>query len=128
VVRLISLLLAVTAAWVQAEEEARRSYNERYSDSLKVFSTAPNAFLVRMLTGRKPGRALGIGIGQGRNALWLAEQGWDVTGIDVSDEGVAQARDEAKRRRLLAALKPGGGGRISCRYRIRAAAGRRFRR
>lgn len=93
-------LLAVTAAWGQAAEEARRSYNETFKDPSKVFSEAPNAFLVRMMEGLKPGRALDIGMGQGRNALWLAERGWDVTGIDVSDEGVAQAREEPKRRGL----------------------------
>lgn len=52
------------------------------------------------MAGRKPGRALDIGMGQGRNALWLAEHGWSITGIDVSDEGVAQAREEARRRGL----------------------------
>ena len=40
----------------------------------------PNAFLVEMVKNRKPGRALDVGMGQGRNALWLAGQGWDTTG------------------------------------------------
>ena len=93
-------LLAATVAWGQAAAEARHSYNETYKGPSKVFSEAPNAFLMRMMAGRKPGRALDIGMGQGRNALWLAEQGWDVTGIDVSDEGVAQARAETKLRGL----------------------------
>ena len=39
-------------------------------------------------------------MGQGWTALWLAEQGWDVTGIDIPDEGVAQAWAEAGRRGL----------------------------
>jgi|GEM_PF-215561 len=100
-VRRLMPLLALTAGWGQGTpEEARRSYNAMFKDPAKVYSGAPNAFLVRTMTGRKPGRALDIGMGQGRNALWLAEQGWDVTGIDISDEGVAQARDEARRRGL----------------------------
>ncbi len=63
----------------------------------EVFTRKPSAFLVEMAGKRKPGRALDVGMGQGRNALWLAQQGWDVTGFDLSDEGVRQAQVEAKR-------------------------------
>jgi SAM-dependent methyltransferase len=55
----------------------------------------PNAFLVDMLKGRKPGRALDVGMGQGRNTLWLARQGWDTTGYDPAEKAVALARDAA---------------------------------
>jgi SAM-dependent methyltransferase len=40
-----------------------------------------------------PGHALDVGMGQGRNSLWLAGRGWEVTGLDVSGEGVRQARE-----------------------------------
>lgn len=43
----------------------------------------------------RPGRALDVGMGMGRNALHLARLGWDVTGFDVSSVGVAQARAAA---------------------------------
>src|SRR3954463_12113503 len=56
--------------------------------------------MVRMIGGRKPGRALDVAMGQGRNALWLAAQGWDVTGFDISAVGIGQARKEAERRGL----------------------------
>ena len=55
----------------------------------------PNAFLVEMVRGRKPGRALDVGMGQGRNTLWLAQQGWDATGYDPADKAVALARETA---------------------------------
>ena len=55
----------------------------------------PNAFLVEMVRGRKPGRALDVGMGQGRNALWLAQQGWDTTGYDPAEKAVALAKDTA---------------------------------
>jgi SAM-dependent methyltransferase len=45
---------------------------------------------------RKPGKALNIGIGDGRNSLFLAAQGWDVTGFDISDVGITQARERAQ--------------------------------
>ena len=52
------------------------------------------------MRGRQPGRALDIGMGQGRNALFLARQGWRVTGLDVADEAVAVARQQARREEL----------------------------
>jgi len=61
------------------------------------FNTDPNAYLVRMVEGRTPGRALDVGMGQGRNAIWLATQGWDVTGFDPADKAVALAQELADR-------------------------------
>ena len=45
---------------------------------------------------RKPGRALDVGMGEGRNAVFLALKGWDVTGFEISDEGVAIAQRNAR--------------------------------
>jgi SAM-dependent methyltransferase len=59
-----------------------------------------NTFLAEMIKGRKPGKALDIGIGEGRNALFLASQGWEVTGFDISDVGVKSAREAAQKRGL----------------------------
>ncbi len=44
-----------------------------------------------------PGRALEVGLGQGRNAVALAQLGWQVTGIDISDVDIARAREQAAR-------------------------------
>jgi SAM-dependent methyltransferase len=46
---------------------------------------------------RKPGKALEVGMGSGRNAIYLAAQGWDVTGFDIADVGVSQARMRARK-------------------------------
>jgi SAM-dependent methyltransferase len=62
-----------------------------------VFSRQPNAFLAEMVRSRKPGSALDVGMGQGRNSIYLAQQGWQVTGIDTSEEGIRQAKLEAAR-------------------------------
>jgi SAM-dependent methyltransferase len=59
-----------------------------------------NTFLAETIRGRKPGRALDIGMGEGRNALFLATQGWEVTGFDISDVGVRLAREAAQKRAL----------------------------
>lgn len=66
-----------------------------YSDTNPVFPTAPNAFLTEVVKGLKPGRALEIGIGQGRNSVYLAKLGWDVTGFDISERGMELARKSA---------------------------------
>jgi len=62
-----------------------------------AFNTQPNAFLVEMIKGRTPGAALDVGMGQGRNAIYLAQQGWTVTGFDPADKAVAQANATAAR-------------------------------
>ena len=62
------------------------------------FKTAPNAFLVEAVKGIKPGgKALDVGAGMGRNALHLAKLGWDVTGIDLSAQGLAVMRSNAEK-------------------------------
>jgi len=62
-----------------------------------AFNTAPNAFLVAMTRGLKPGRSLDVGMGQGRNTIYLAQQGWDSVGFDPADRAVATAQDDARR-------------------------------
>jgi SAM-dependent methyltransferase len=64
------------------------------------FNLEPNAFLVAVTKDLKPGDALDVGMGQGRNAIFLAGQGWNVTGFDVSRVGVTQARERAQASQL----------------------------
>jgi len=59
------------------------------------FNPQPNAFLVEVVKDRKPGKALDVAMGQGRNAIWLAQHGWDTTGFDPADEAVGVARATA---------------------------------
>jgi SAM-dependent methyltransferase len=51
--------------------------------------------LVVAIEGRAPGRALDVAMGQGRNAVFLAQRGWQVTGFDLSQEGIDAARANA---------------------------------
>jgi 2-polyprenyl-3-methyl-5-hydroxy-6-metoxy-1,4-benzoquinol methylase len=64
------------------------------------FNHEPNRFLMNSVRGRAPGMALDLGMGQGRNALYLATKGWKVTGVDISDEGVRLAREAATKQKL----------------------------
>jgi SAM-dependent methyltransferase len=59
------------------------------------FNSAPNKLLVAAIEGRAVGKALDAGMGQGRNALLLAERGWQVTGFDPSKVGLDLARRAA---------------------------------
>ncbi len=67
-------------------------YDSIYANPSRQFITAPNRLLVEAAADRKPGRALDVGMGQGRNAIHLARLGWDVTGFDTSRNAVAEAQ------------------------------------
>jgi SAM-dependent methyltransferase len=69
----------------------RHEWDTRYAGEELVWSSTPNQFLVAEVQGLRPGKALDLGCGEGRNALWLAEQGWTVTGVDFSTVGLARA-------------------------------------
>ena len=58
------------------------AWNERYSAAGLVWSAEPNRFLPPEVAGLTPGRALDVACGEGRNAIWLARQGWDVVAYD----------------------------------------------
>ncbi|MBI3693763.1 MAG: methyltransferase domain-containing protein [Acidobacteria bacterium] len=62
-----------------------------------TFNTKPNGFLVEMTKRLRAGKALDVGMGQGRNAIYLAQQGWDVTGFDPAEKAVASAQEQARR-------------------------------
>lgn len=68
----------------------RDMWNERYRERGALWGTAPNEFVVDRLSAVAPCRALDLGAGQGRNAIWLAQQGHLVTAVDVSDVAMAQ--------------------------------------
>lgn len=81
------------------EHETRRArWNERYAASALVWSAGPNRLLEQALTGMTPGSALDAACGEGRNALWLAAQGWRVTGVDFSDVAIGKASRIAAQR------------------------------
>ena len=59
---------------------------------------APDEVLITQVEDLSAGRALEIGCGAGANAIWLAERGWEVTAIDLSDVAVNKAMQLAKER------------------------------
>ncbi len=70
----------------------RVDWNRRHGEAGLLFGAEPNRFLVAEAAGLAPGRALDLACGSGRNAVWLAQQGWSVVGADFSDVALDQAR------------------------------------
>jgi SAM-dependent methyltransferase len=70
-------------------------WEDRYRSGEGAGRRAPTASLVQATHGLPPGRALDAGCGRGADALWLAEQGWRVTAVDVSATAVDRAREDA---------------------------------
>jgi 2-polyprenyl-3-methyl-5-hydroxy-6-metoxy-1,4-benzoquinol methylase len=70
----------------------REEWDRRYAGSDLLWSAEPNRFLVAEVAGLAAGRALDLACGEGRNAVWLAQRGWRVTGVDFSEVAIEKAR------------------------------------
>ncbi len=73
------------------------AWEQRYSERPAVWSGNPNPQLVAEAAGLTPGRALDIGCGEGADAVWLAERGWQVTALDISTVALGRAAAHAER-------------------------------
>ncbi len=67
-------------------------WDERYASKELVWSIDPNQFVERHLAGLTPGTAIDLAAGEGRNALWLASRGWEVTAVDFSSVAIERGR------------------------------------
>ena len=80
-------------------ETDRIKWNKRFLSEDSFLGTTPSPFLARKIEdiyGLSPGkRALDIACGEGRNSIFLAQKGFDVTGVDISDVGLAKAQQRA---------------------------------
>ncbi len=66
-------------------------WDERYAER-QQWSSEPNALVAELLGGLAPGDAVDLAAGEGRHALWLAQQGWRVTAVDFSAVGLDRGR------------------------------------
>lgn len=77
-------------------------WNARYAEPGFAYGTEPNAFLVSQKQYLKPGlKALAVADGEGRNGVWLAEQGLDVLSVDASEVGLRKTRELAAERGVV---------------------------
>jgi SAM-dependent methyltransferase len=70
----------------------REDWNRRYQERDFVWTIEPNRFVVEQTCELAPGRALDLGAGEGRNALWLGERGWRVVAVDFAEVGLERGR------------------------------------
>ena len=68
------------------------AWDQRYEQSELVWSPTPNIWVQQLTEDLPPGRALDLAAGEGRNALWLAARGWQVTAVDFSQVALQRAR------------------------------------
>ena len=73
-------------------------WDQRYSNETYAYGTEPNDFLLAMYNKLPTGKVLCLAEGEGRNAVWLAEQGLEVTAVDSSEVGLQKAKKLAKTR------------------------------
>jgi 2-polyprenyl-3-methyl-5-hydroxy-6-metoxy-1,4-benzoquinol methylase len=79
-------------------EVEQADWNRKHGEAGLLFGAEPNRFLVAEVAELPPGRALDLACGSGRNAVWLARQGWSVVAADFADVALEQARALADER------------------------------
>jgi SAM-dependent methyltransferase len=72
-----------------------------YGERERIWSGRVNVQLAAVAAELTPGRALDLGCGEGGDAVWLAEQGWEVVAVDVSETALARAAKAAEARGVL---------------------------
>ena len=82
-------------------DDARQFWDERFSTDTYIFGTQPNVFLASRESLFKAGmRVLAVADGEGRNGVWLAQQGCEVVSVDISPLGIEKARKLAAQRNV----------------------------
>nr|WP_041303773.1 class I SAM-dependent methyltransferase [Mycolicibacterium rhodesiae] len=78
--------------------DAKEHWEQHYGERERVWSGRVNARLAEVAPELPVGRALDLGCGEGADSVWLAERGWDVVGVDISDTALQRARSAAEAR------------------------------
>src|ERR1039458_7951812 len=92
---LTELLVCPTIETMDRVMFTEQFWDERYRSRDHLWSGQPNQRLVEEVAGAAPGHALDVGCGEGGDAIWLARQGWTVTGVDVSSVALQRAAAHA---------------------------------
>jgi len=85
----------------------RDFWNEKFANAEYAYGTEPNEFLAASVAKLKPGAALSLAEGEGRNAVWLAQQGFTVSSIEQSEKGVAKTLRLALQRGVIVTAERG---------------------
>ena len=96
--RKIWLLIRKAIAKLTGRTSAALYWDLKYETEEFIYTKTANRFVVELCTDLKPGTAIDLAGGEGRNTVWLAERGWRVEDVDVSATGLAKALSFAKER------------------------------
>uniref|UniRef100_UPI004047886A class I SAM-dependent methyltransferase n=1 Tax=Aquiluna sp. TaxID=2053504 RepID=UPI004047886A len=77
------------------------SWDERYAAQEFVWSLEPNQFVVQHLQDLKPSKMIDLAGGEGRNALWFAQRGWQVENVEISKVALDKFMARAERDKVL---------------------------
>ncbi len=97
----VGLFLLGPIALSHGEDESdstKARWDERYDRDMYIYGKEPAAFLKQKLDGLKKGKALVLAMGEGRNAVYLAQNGFDVTGVDISEVAIEKCNKLANER------------------------------
>ena len=93
------LLSPIASPQDESESEATKArWDERYDRDMYIYGKEPAAFLKQKIGGLREGAALVLAMGEGRNAVYLAQNGFDVTGVDISEVAIKKCNKLAKER------------------------------
>jgi SAM-dependent methyltransferase len=84
--------------------ETQAHWEAHYGERDRVWSGRVNVQFADVVTDLPPGRALDLGCGEGADAVWLAERGWDVIAVDISETALGRAAKEAMSRGVAARI------------------------
>jgi tellurite methyltransferase len=102
---LTALLFICSASSVLAKPKDKDRWNSKYETEVYLFGEKPIPFLVENAHLLPKGKALDIAMGEGRNGVYLATQGFDVLGLDISEKGLEKAHNLAKKNNVTIETK-----------------------
>ena len=88
--------------------ETKEHWEKHYGERDRVWSGRVNVQFADVVGDLTPGRALDLGCGEGADAVWLAERGWNVVAIDISETALDRAREAAATRDVSDSIELGG--------------------
>jgi SAM-dependent methyltransferase len=100
-------LLACLPLAAQTQKSNGARWDQIYLDPRAKVPVNPSTLVLETTANLTPGAALDVGMGNGRNAIYLARKGWKVTGIDLSEAAVKQAQQEAAKLKVELDAKAG---------------------